>query len=330
MSVSNLNDSGAGSLRDADGTAGARIITFATPGTITQESKLHMTTDNVTIDGSDNAVCLKKYGIRIDAENVVIRNLRVRPGPDSNGNDTDAIQFLDNANRVLVENCSFTWATDENISIVGGSNILVKRCLIAEGLYDSTHPDGQHSMGGLLNSNINPATNNVFYQCIFVKNNSRNPLLQAGDFAFINCIIISRNVFAQMRAELGDTLNADFINCYFDDTGQSTVKHPFDGGSSAGTQNLYLSGNYSTTYGTTQASFLTGNGTLTGSPGLTTDFELYPSSSLRNFLPRRVGARKPYLDACDTRILDEVIANSSNLNALVDDPTDVGGYPVLT
>lgn len=328
--VSNLNDSGAGSLREAVEASGPRVVTFGVAGDITQESKLEITNDDITIDGADNAICLRKYGIKVDAANVIVRNLRIRPGPDSNGNDTDAVQFLDSANGCLLERCSLTWATDENLSVVGGSNILVRWCLIAEGLYASTHPDGNHSMGALFNKNINTPVNVVFYQNIICKNNSRNPQLVEGEIVLLNNVWISRNVFGLLRADTGETLTADVINNYFADTGQTTVKVPFDGASSLGTHNMYLSGNYSTEYGTTQSSFLSGTHTVALSQNNIPDMTIFPAESLREFLVGKVGARRPYLDAVDTRILNEVATDSTLLNALIDDPDDVGGYPTLT
>ena len=146
VEVTNLNDSGAGSLRQAlEVEKGPRIVVFKVGGVIELKSVLCIPDDggDVYVAGQTapgDGITLINYDFgAMGAQDVVIRDIRVRVG-DMNGKSTGGMG-LGSCNHSIVDHCSISWATDEGFSSRSAQNISFQWNIIAESLNESVHYD---------------------------------------------------------------------------------------------------------------------------------------------------------------------------------------------
>jgi len=176
MAVTNLNDRGPGSLRAAVEAEGPRIVVFRVSGTITLESRLRISNPYITIAGQTapgDGVALRKHPIQIDADEVVIRYIRVRLGGES-GDDADAVSSRYHKN-IILDHVSASWSIDETVSLYHGENVTVQWSLISESLYASNHVKGTHGFGGIWGSNYS-----TYHHNLLAHHSSRNPRFASG------------------------------------------------------------------------------------------------------------------------------------------------------
>jgi pectate lyase len=175
--VTNLNDSGPGSLRDALDAEVPRTVVFKVSGTIELESDLRIVHPRITIAGQTapgDGICLRNYTLIISANDVIVRHLRVRLG-DEAGRKVDGIGVRD-AENVIVDHCSVSWTLDEAVNTYHGTrNITVQWCLISESLDDSRVRKGHGyaaSLGGV---------NTSYHHNLLANNAGRNPSIAGGN-----------------------------------------------------------------------------------------------------------------------------------------------------
>ena len=152
--VTNLNDEGPGSLREAVKTDGPRTVIFSVSGTVSLKSSIVITKPYITIAGQTapgDGICLKNHALAIAADHVIVRYIRCRPG-DNTGAESDSLS-VSSGHDIIVDHCSASWSVDETLSAssrVRLDNVTVQWCIISESLHDSIHHKGPHGYGSLI------------------------------------------------------------------------------------------------------------------------------------------------------------------------------------
>ncbi len=173
--VTNLNDSGTGSLRDAVSSSD-RTIVFDVGGQITLSSRLGITANRLTIAGQTapgDGISIVGPGISIGADDMIMRYVRVRY--TNNASQDDAMSLNNTCSNDIFDHISTSWGTDEVFSMDHSQNITAQWCMITEGQNILGH-----SKGSLLEMPVLS-----MHHCLYAHNNDRNPK-NKGEFDYRN------------------------------------------------------------------------------------------------------------------------------------------------
>ena len=169
----------AGTLRYAVEQSGPRRVVFTTSGTIFLNNELRVRNGNLTIDGQSapgDGICIANYPLVINANNVIVRFIRVRLGDESN-TEYDAVS-VNNSTGVVLDHLSCSWSVDECVSCYGNTDFTMQYCLVSESLKESVHGKGSHGYGGIWGG-----TNASFHHNLLAHHDSRNPRF---DHSYVN------------------------------------------------------------------------------------------------------------------------------------------------
>jgi hypothetical protein len=361
--VTNLNDSGAGSFREALQTSGARIIVFQVSGTILLTSGGILVSDPyVTIAGqtSPGGICTAGYTVTFNTHDVTVRHMRFRVGSSqtiANGGSAspetlDSVrifgdQFGNDAYNIIFDHCSVSWGIDENFSITYRSHdITVQRCMVAEALWDAGHPNGFHSKGLLVSGKFGGGgcTNVSLIENFFVNNSDRNPRIagpEGGNHDVRNNV--SYNYSKGGAIVVGDTVSLNIIH-NFCKHGPNTLLSSnvidinYWDGPPTSNNLIYLEGNISPsrlTHSDPQWIIADGGGPTI----LTTDYQAASaytvpsidtttaSTAMAAAIIADVGANMPSQDSVDAR---NVTSYNNETDGMVDDVIYPDDYPALS
>jgi len=354
--VTNLNDSGAGSFRDAVSQTGARTVVFKVSGTIGLLRDIEITQPYLTIAAQTapgQGVQIKGGMIKIVTHDVIARYLKVRKGNPTGGNaaDTDSVSVSaqnTEVYNVILDHSSLIWGTD-----IGGASILTNAhditfqdSIFGEGLYLSNHPEGVVAQGGhsmslnvsALNSSGKP-TRLTLYRNLITSSDSRNPqFIEAVNADFVNNVLYNWGA----KSAFGNPHSLNLI------------KNMYVYGPLSRTNNLWnlrIDADWTTQHNS--AVYESGNATVgfTGTRGGPSSIyaatRFSPYSIVREMMPvdaynyvmANAGATKPVRDSVEQRLIDNVVNRTMRLpngtvaNRFVNDtdlvwPNLAGGTPV--
>jgi len=340
VKVTNLNDSGEGSLRwalqDFDT---PRIVVFEVGGLITLKDAIYVKGD-VTVAGQTapgDGVTIRGRKLQVVGDDVIIRGLKIRPG-DGPGQDftlRDAISVGTSSHaskNVVIDSNSFSWAGDETVTVWGGaSNVTVSNNIIAEALdlKDTLAADG--SFGMLIGADSHHVS---VLRNLFSSNEFRNPTISSGyAIEVINNLVYN---YAQhglsVNTSKGDAITVNAIGNVFDKgTTTGIQKAVRINGLGDGTK-VYLEDNFSPDRtSSTQPERDIAAGSL---KAITTSLAFAPSdasamaaTAVRDHVLTNVGARANGLDATDARIINDVLTGRGGI---ITSQSEVGGYKAPT
>ncbi|MFV0292171.1 MAG: polysaccharide lyase family 1 protein [Paracoccus sp. (in: a-proteobacteria)] len=238
--VTNLKDHGPGSLRNCVERDGPRICVFRISGTIRLNGPLMARSDlyiaGQTAPGTGIQLRLgnSRHGPLIikNAQDVVVRFLKLRPGVGTGKTSNIDALTVENASRLYLGNLSLMFATDEtfNIHVVNGTatDITLADSILAYSLDRANHPKGRHSKGALICSGDgqdNACGRISLLRNIFAHHRDRNPDIKAtaaGPVEVINNIFYNPiSQFGEFYDLLGNTRIAYIGNLAL--TGPSTI-----------------------------------------------------------------------------------------------------------
>lgn len=229
--VTNLDDSGPGSFREALEAGGPRIVLFNVAGIIRLKDRIVVRAPYVTIDGSTapgDGVCIAGDTVELETHDVVIRHMRFRRGQMWVGDRNDSIGGNPVGN-IMIDHVSASWGLDENMSMYrhmyqppdGGKelklptvNITIQNSIFSECLNTFNHAFGS-TIGGI---------NSTFHHNLWACNTGRNPSVgMYGDFTFVNNVLFN---WVHRTVDGGDHRSAfNIINNYLK-PGPATPKGP--------------------------------------------------------------------------------------------------------
>ena len=197
--VTNLNDRGPGSFREACEAGGPRIVVFNVAGIIKLAERLIIRAPYITIDGSrapGDGVCIAGDTVEIETHDVVIRHMRFRRGSTWVGDRNDSLGGNPIGN-IMIDHVSASWGLDENLSMYrhmyqppDGSkelklptvNITIQYSIFSEALDTYNHAFGS-TLGGY---------NATFHHNLWACNTGRNPSVgMIYDFTFVNNVLFN-------------------------------------------------------------------------------------------------------------------------------------------
>ena len=351
VTVTNLNDSGPGSLREAvTDDIGPRTIVFAVGGTIELESRLVANQPYITIAGQTapgKGIMISKAPLGMTGDDGIVRFLRVGIGA---GRTYDGMG-LTGANHSIMDHCSIRWTIDESFSSRGAHNITLQRTLIAEALNVAGHGKYEagkmHGYAATIGGDIGSFHHNLLAHC-YGRNWSMGGGLDGNGY-YTGRLDIRNNVVYNWghRTTDGGAHEVNFVNNYYKPGAGTnlfyalTMDHE---GVGLGSQRAYFSGNVMPGHfdeknqDKGKRSRISNNEkveyeTFVSEPFFPSHIATQSAEEAYKMVLSDVGANQPVLDKHDQRIIRETLdstytykGSQSGIPGMPDTEQDVGGW----
>jgi hypothetical protein len=363
IEVTNLKDSGTGSLRDALTNSlykgKKRTIVFKVSGTIDLLSQIQVKYDScITIAGQTapgDGICIRNFPISLsDSKNIIIRYLRSRLGDlqtcDSALGECDIDAFsIRKCHHIMLDHCSFSWSIDDVLDLtVETGYTTVQYCILSEALNNSKHSKGAHGYAagwdGYSYGDYGVFAGSTYHHNLIASCNSRTPRLDsyAGEnntgrrdlLDIVNNVIYNWN---SNGAYGGENADVNWQNNYYK-YGPNTSKKDqiFQPDQMC---KIFLAGNYvdgypAVTVDNSLGIYVAGKKATTAQLDTIlkpVSFDVWPvnmetSQNAYATILESVGAVLPKRDEVDKRILNDVV---SRTGAIINSQSEVGEWPVL-
>lgn len=352
IEVTNLNDDGPGSLRDAvNQEIGPRTIVFNVSGNIKLASRLVVNQPYITIAGQTapgEGITLSRAPIGLTGNDGVVRFLKVRIG----GGTTFDGMGLTGANYSIIDHCSISWTIDESFSSRGAHHITLQRTLISEALnvagHDKYEAGKMHGYAATIGGDIGS-----FHHNLLAHNYGRNWSIGGGlngDGYYSGKVDITNNVVYNWghRTTDGGANEVNFVNNYYKPGASTDIFVALNAqheGVGKGMQRYYFNGNVMPGYFdeksqekgrkmTVSNKEIVNYETFVDKPFFQSFVETQSARAAYKNVLSDVGANQPFFDKHDNRIVDETLkgtftykGSKSGLGGMIDNEQDAGGWP---
>ncbi|CAC9973027.1 pectate lyase family protein [Flavobacterium panici] len=352
IEVTNLNDDGPGSLRDAvNQEIGPRTIVFNVSGNIKLASRLVANQPYITIAGQTapgEGITISRAPIGLTGNDGVVRFLKVRIG----GGTTYDGMGLTGADYSIIDHCSISWTIDESFSSRGAHHISLQRTLISEALnvagHDKYEVGKMHGFAATIGGDIGS-----FHHNLLAHNYGRNWSIGGGlngDGYYTGRLDITNNVVYNwgQRTTDGGANEVNFVNNYYKPGASTKIFVALNAqheGVGKGMQRYYFNGNIMPGYFDEKSQDKGRKSTISHNEKVEyetfVDKPFFPSyvetqsakAAYKNVLSD-VGVNQPFFDKHDNRIIDETLkgtftfkGSKNGLGGMIDNEQDAGGWP---
>ncbi|MBS7229553.1 T9SS C-terminal target domain-containing protein [Flavobacterium psychroterrae] len=352
IEVTNLNEDGPGSLRDAvNQQIGPRTIVFNVSGNIKLASRLVVNQPYITIAGQTapgEGITLSRAPIGLTGNDGIVRFLKVRIG----GGTTFDGMGLTGANYSIIDHCSISWTIDESFSSRGAHHITLQRTLISEALnvagHDKYEVGKMHGYAATIGGDIGS-----FHHNLLAHNYGRNWSIGGGlngDGFYSGRVDITNNVVYNWghRTTDGGANEVNFVNNFYKPGASTNIFVALNAqheGVGKGMQRYYFNGNVMPGYFDEKSQEKGRKMTISGKeiveyetfvdkPFFESFVETQSAKAAYKNVLSDVGANQPFFDKHDNRIVDETLkgtftykGSKSGLGGMIDNEQDAGGWP---